>query len=372
MLKLIVHSFLLFVFAAFTWAAPLKIPILLCPYDTGDSTIIKRVSEGLDQRKIDYRILCHGRAGQIFKDHTKCVLLEGGDVQDRARPLSDQELAALREKFEPKSVLAGMASKGQAQILNTFQKRAAVFAIYDNFDPPSGKAFIQPFMDTIKAPTALMVPGGFLVEGFQSEGKGRFSQILVVGQPALSEWKDVFERLDRDALREKLGLDAAQKVILFAGGMDETYKDYFKVFVQAVKTLPDSRVFVTYHPKSTGDVERQIVAEEGASNILVSNDVKTNELAALADVLVCHQSSVCQQAFSVGVRCAYVAGPEYNNFLIEGRLVPRFAVVDALRTFLKDATGKPTQETLEQQRNLMKKAGIPQNPVDLILTHLLA
>jgi len=263
-----------------------------------------------------------------------------------------------------------MASAGQAQVLNAFPKSQQV-AIYDNFDPPEGKEFIQPFVKTVGPIHLYMVCAVFLVAPFQDLFKG--TPVEAVGQPALEEWRDVFESTDRTKLRKDLGLEMNQKVIVFAGGTDDTYKKNLDIFVRTVARHPHWKVFVTYHPKTDGSVERAAVKDANARNIKVSNDIKTNSLATIADVLVCHKSSVCQQAFSVGVSCVYVAGKEYHNFLTDQKLVIRVETEDQLEKYLtQKMLGQPKlwATRLKENQEIMTAAGIPSQASEGIVSRL--
>jgi hypothetical protein len=249
--------------------------------------------------------------------------------------------------------------------------KAKRVAIYDNFDAPAGKEFIQPFSENIGRINLYMVPAQFLVPDFKDMFSG--TAVEAVGQPALEEWKEVFEKTDRAQLRKELKLSATQKVIVFAGGVDDSYPQHLKMFVNVVARHPQWKVFITYHPKTTGKVERDIVKEANVSNIVVSNDIKTNVLATIADELVCHKSSVCQQAFSVGVPCVYLAGADYHNFLIDKGLVRRFDTEADLEDYLTKRMGEKTQPwttRLDQHQATMRKEGIPSHASSLIVRRL--
>ena len=361
---------MLFVFCLFFFSFCLSVPIdvLLVAYDTGDSNIIRQLAEKMEKESQSYSIVGFGRAKTIFKLHPKFQEIADGSVSDRSVLLSQKTICQLKKSFHPKVVFSGMASTGQAQILNAFPN-ARTYAVYDNFDSPQKKDFIQPFIKEVGPITGYMIPAGFLLKEFKNFLPAG-SAIFVVGQPALEDWASVFNNCDRVALRQSLKIRKTEKVILFAGGMDDTYAKYFDIFIQAVKQRPSWRVFVTYHPKSTGEVERRIVEKYKASNVFVSNDVKTNHLAIIADILVCHKSSVCQQAFSVGVRCGYVVGDDYSNFLIDQGLVPKFNnSIDLLR-FLDQEDAMPQRDRLTKQRIALDKSGVPTSATQNIV-HIL-
>jgi hypothetical protein len=346
------------------------IDVLLCAYDTGDSNMMSRLLPQLKKEKMTYVVAAFGRGADIFKDEKNLYKIKGGSLEDRAQMLPTREIESLQAELDPRVVLAGMASVGQAQMLNAFPKAKRV-AIYDNFDAPAGKEFIQPFLKTIGRVHLYMIPAEFLVPDFETLCKGAL--VEAVGQPALEEWQEVFEKTDRARLRKDLKLETSQKVIVFAGGMDDTYKHNLELFVRTVARHPHWKVFITYHPKTNGTLERGIVAGEKANNITVSNDIKTNVLATIADVLVCHKSSVCQQAFSVGVPCVYVAGRDYHNFLIGKGLVPRLETEDEIEehlTKIMTEKAKPWTTRLEENQQVMRETGIPPHASRVIVGRL--
>ncbi|UNM06161.1 MAG: hypothetical protein H6925_07035 [Holosporaceae bacterium] len=91
----------------------------------------------------------------------------------------------MKKSFHPKVVFSGMASTGQAQILNAFPN-ARTYAVYDNFDSPQKKDFIQPFIKEVGPITGYMIPAGFLLKEFKNFLPAG-SAIFVVGQPALED-----------------------------------------------------------------------------------------------------------------------------------------------------------------------------------------
>lgn len=134
------------------------IDVLLCPYDTGDSNIMRRVVSQLKQEGKSFTIAGFGRGSEVFGKEKEFFLLEGGSKENRKQVLPESSIKALQEKFKPKSVLSGMASVGQAQVLNAFKGRAKTIAVYDNFDGPKGKEFIQPFMQKVGEISMYMIP----------------------------------------------------------------------------------------------------------------------------------------------------------------------------------------------------------------------
>lgn len=351
------------------WAAK-PVDVLFCAYDTGDSNAISRILPRLKEENLTYSILAFGRGTDIFKDEKAFYKIKGGSLEDRAQLLPQSQIEDIQEQFQPKIVFSGMASVGQAQVLNAFPGSKRV-AFYDNFDAPEGKEFIQPFIGHIGQINLYMVPAQFLVPNFQRIFNG--IKVRAVGQPALEEWKDVFENTDRDQLKKDLKLETDQKVILFAGGVEKTYPHYLKIFVSVVARHPEWKIFITYHPKTDGEAEREAVKEFRASNTVVGNEFKTNILATIADQLVCHKSSVCQQAFSVGVSCSYVAGDDYHNFLIDQKLVDRLDTEADLEAYLVEKIKEqstPWKRRLTEHQAILSKAGIPSDASPQIVGQL--
>lgn len=322
--------------AVWSSAAPApKCEVLFVAYDMGDMNALKAVAGALEAKGKTPCFMAFGQARTKMLDDGRLVLKDmgEGEVSDwgRTRRLTDGDLERVKA-LSPKVVVVGMASALQAQLMNTASHKA--FAFYDNFDPivdafGKGKEYIQAFLDEaakLKHPFTYLVPSEATGESFDTDPRTKGTPRVSVGQPVLEEWDTLFETMDRDALRTRLDIAPDRRVIVFAGGYDDSYETYVTLFIDTMKEMVDSHnleVLITYHPKPGGTLERRLVEAAASPHIRVietedKGGVATNKLATIADVFMCHKSSLGPQAVSQNLAMLYVADPkEYSNLVIE-------------------------------------------------------
>ncbi len=336
-------------FQKVTMANPIEVDVLFCTYDISDSASLKRIMAEFDQLNVTYKVLAFGKSVDVFHERPEFIKLDLPDVTwDREKKLGQEHLNLIKKTLKPRMVIAGMASATQAQVLNLFKGDGAyTIAFYDNFDAPENKEYIQEFLKIIGPIDEYFLPSQTTLTGFQKMDATKQAKLSVLGQPALEDWEEIFAKTNRDELSFRLNVDKGDKVILFVGGYDDTYKEYCRLFVKAMKAFennPHIKIFVTYHPKTDGSLERGIIAEENATNIKVidKNGPSTAEVATIANVLVCHKSSVGVQALYVGLPVVYVVKKgELNNFAIKqglaGEVESEQDLVETLKRILTTA-----------------------------------
>ncbi|RZI46531.1 hypothetical protein [Candidatus Finniella inopinata] len=306
------------------------VDVLVCVYDMGDTGPLERVSAQLSQQKISYKVVAIGKAAEKLKGSDSIVSLTDMKPDEtitwpREKLLSEQTLKDLSTQYQPKVVVAGMAAACQAQLLNHFKKAqgASTIAFYDNFDPITTKEYVQPFLKEIGKIDTYLIPAQATLKSFQAHEKTKSSNLEVVGQPMLEEWDEIFKTTNREDLCKKIGLAPSDQVILFVGGYDDTYREYFSRFVQGTQKLAghkDLKFLVTYHPKTDGSLEKGVIAEQKATNIQVvdKGGPSSTQLATLAKILVCHKSGMGMQALYKGLSVLYVVQKgTYPNFALE-------------------------------------------------------
>lgn len=309
--------------------APSRCDVLLVAYDVADLNALKALASTLAHRNRQSCFFAVGQAAVQLDQDPRVVFKElglgGSQAWPRTRILDENDLAQLKI-LHPKVIVTGMASALQAQLLTLAEY---AYAYYDNFDSVEGKEYIQDFLDQTKrtgSPTAYWAPSQATADTFANDPRMQDVPMSVVGQPVLEEWETLFETIDRKALREKLSVEPGRRVILFAGGYDETYESYLSLFLESIKDLVEElnlEVLITYHPKPGGAIERQLVAEAKNPHIRVidgesQGGVATNKIATIADVFVCHKSSMGPQAISQGLPMLYVADPkDYKNIVLD-------------------------------------------------------
>lgn len=354
----------LFLFARNHFADVPQVDVLFCPYDMGDANAIKKLAQELEKEELVLKILPLGKAEEVFEKSPHLIKTNfPNTVSDREKILTSDQLAFIKNSIKPKIVIAGMASAIQAQVLNLFKKeKAYTVAFYDNFDSPEGKEYIQPFLKKINQIDEYFLPSQSTLSGFQSLDKTRHSKLSVLGQPVLEDWDEIFSNTNRDGLRKHLSMLPEDQLILFVGGYDDTYKEYFRLFVRAMKAFKDNHsitILVTYHPKTDGSLERSIVEEEKADNVKVvdKHGPSTAVVATVANVLCCHKSSVGVLALYVGLPVIYVAKKgELNNFAIKQGLALEIDNATELVTAIKRILS--TSNTNQTQT---KNIGIPKD-----------
>ena len=352
-----------------------SIDVLLCAYDMGDTVPLKSVIKQFDQQNISYRIVAIGKASEEFKDHSNRVRLDNLSEDElktwpRPQPFNEENLTQLQKEYQPKLVMVGMASAAQAQLANAFKsKGSCAIAFYDNFDPITSKEYVQPFLENVEKIDAYLIPAQATLESFQQHPKTKASKLEVVGQPVLESWDDIFAKTDRAALRQTLEVSEKDKVVLFVGGYDDTYCEHFTHFVDGAKNFlgrTDIKFFVTYHPKTEGELEKNIIQEKGVNNIKVIEKTgapSTTEIATLANVIVCHKSSVGMQALYKGIPVIYlVKKGDYTNFALDQGLAQQAESAQQFCGVLDQLLS-----TANQNRADVTKLGIPEKATQTIV-----
>ena len=331
-----------------------KCEVLFVAYDMGDMNALKAVAHALEAKGKAPCFLAFGQARTKMLDDAHLVLKDMGEGEvtawGRTRLLGEADLERVKT-LSPKVVVVGMASALQAQLMSTASHKA--FAFYDNFDPivdafGKGKEFVQAFLDEAKkfnGSFTYLVPSEATGESFDTDPRTKGAPRVSVGQPVLEEWDTLFDTMDRDALRTRLGIAPDRRVIVFAGGYDDTYEKYVTLFIETMKDMVDSHnleVLITYHPKPGGGLERRLVEEVASPHIRVietedKGGVATNKLATIADVFMCHKSSLGPQAISQKLAMLYVADPkEYSNLVIEKGLAQIAGTKEDVTTRLEE------------------------------------
>ena len=353
------------------------VDVLFCVYDLGDTLPLEKVMSKLEKEKVSYKVMAIGKASEKLKSSTHLVSIEGFKSEEtinwpRERLLSDQILKGLKKRYQPKVIIAGMAAAFQAQVLTYFKEQEAyTLAFYDNFDPVTTKEYVQPFLQQVGTIDTYLIPAQATLKSFQAHEKTKIANLEVVGQPVLEEWDEIFNTTDRAKLRKKIGLPDTAQVILFVGGYDSTYQEYFTRFVQGAKKLEgqkDVKFLVTYHPKTDGSLEKKIVTEQKATNIQIidKDGPSSTQLATLAKVLVCHKSGMGMQALYKGLLVMYVVKKDsYPNFALDQGLATQAETAEEVAETLKRLLA-----AVNKNRADVKNLGVPMNATSEIVAKI--
>lgn len=347
--------------------------VLFCVYDMGDLNPMKRVMKQLEKNGISYQIIAVGKASEVLKGSSTLVPLP--DIKEeqltawkREELIDKKVLDSITKDIKPQVVITGMAAAWQAQVLNYFADRKAyTIAFYDNFDPIDQKEYVQPFLKEVGKINMYMVPSEETLKSFKDHKSIKADQLFVSGQPVLEEWDETFKETDSKALRKDLGLTDDDQVILFVGGYDDTYEEYFTKFVQGAKKFKSEKNLkfsVTYHPKSGGKIEHKIIDQEKASNIKVVDKMSSVKLATLAKVFVCHKSGMGMHALYAGLPVIYVVKKDsYPNFAIDKGLAIQAETPEELEEALKRILSTANKNRAE----VVKSLGIPMDSTQLVV-----
>lgn len=304
-----------------------QLDVLFIAYDQGESNAFLQLEKPLQQRQINYRFLAFGRAGEIFRKHPYRLQANVQNQKllksDRTRELSSFELDKIVRPLRPGIVYTGMSSVIQAQLTNAFKDKGSyTIAYYDSFDPVGGMDFVQPFLNNSLPPNEYHIPSIATRSSFDDLPAFDQSLLTVSGSPALEAWDKIYQQTNTDVIRQDLYIDRNRPVVVFAGGYEPTYKAHLRVFVLAAKSMPFIQFLVTYHPKTDGSLEREVVKELAPSNVRVINKGRytTTALSKMAQVVVVHKSSIAPQALYKNKPVLYVAEPEFSNFLTQKKL----------------------------------------------------
>lgn len=329
---------------------------LFCLQNLGETNAMIPVLEKLPKK--DYKILALGKAAEKLKEHP-CMI------------------TSKKARLHPKVVVSGMASAEQAEILNQYPD-AFTIAYYDNFDPIVSedgtiKEYIRPFHKALKKVKSVIVPGMVHIDGAKKLSKFSESEIKALGQPSLEGWNKLYAETDTSLLRKKLGVRSGESVIVYAGGFDpvdeEQYKKDLTAFVQASSMLKDTKVFITYHPKTDGKIERDIVKEFGSANVRVvlkEEKLSTATLSTIADAIACFKSTIGAQAAYMGKPVLYVAS-HYTNFLINYGVALQASTIPEIKEVLENMLHGKGKKSPSFQEAL----GIPKNASDKIAQYLI-
>ncbi len=290
-------------------------------YDAGETKGLQPVFKELDKKSIDYAILAFSTALSLVEsqqpaksfDKNCGVVLSAERIHwSRTRKLSEKQIAKLKGCVRPKVIVTGVVSEVQAQVARSYKKEAFVAGFYDAFSPPeedtlvvrAGDSWDEIWIPTNKLSSSLL--------------KGH--RLRVVGQPSLEHWAQTTANVDPRKIYAKLELAATRPMVLYAGGYGRDYAEAFRLFVRATRAFPSLTFLLSLHPKVDGKLEKQILREEGAENIqVVPKTIDTKSVSVIAEVIVCHRSTVGVQALFMNKPVIYLDLPtgNYTNVAIQ-------------------------------------------------------
>lgn len=331
-------------------AKPLKTERLCVLFDAGETTVLLPILEKWDAEGKDFRVLVMGTAEtkvQPTKFGKKRVTLRDLGILDqidqkteRTKSLGIEALNKL-EAFKPKMVLVGTASRIQQQVLEKFSDAITV-AVVDNFNyDPTHESF-----DTVKKVQAaakhVLCPSQNVVELFVKDSKEHSAKHHVVGKPSLEVWRKEIEATDKNAVLQKLGLNAkGGRIITFIGGYGPGYDVVNPLFDEQIAQLQKEgyQTILQPHPK------------------MAPQKVTTQEALAVSDYVVGYNSSVILDAALIGKNAFFMIPDQapFSHFAINNG-IHKVKNIEEMVAYMKCGS-KP---------DICDKLVIPQNSVQRI------
>ena len=310
----------------------IKTDILFIAYDYGDAVAFKAVLPQLKLHNIHFQILAFGAAEQVFSDELHTIQLKTLLPQkqqaalvtkwktSRSELLPALMLKDITSQFTTHIVVTGMAHAIQAQLASQFSQTGShTIAFYDNFDVPQSQNYVKPWLNTVKGINEVFLPGDYLIDSFLKIASLSRSEITVTGNPALESWANSQEDTDKTKIINELSLSAKKPIAIYAMGYDKSASHWFNRFLDAAMDRPDIQVVVALHPKIRGQLDPLLASRiQKIKNIKISpQNITTEALTGIADLVVTHKSTVGVKAAYVGVPVLYLADETYTNILID-------------------------------------------------------
>ena len=197
--------------------------------------------------------------------------------------------------------------------------------------------------------------------------------VCIVGHPALEKWVSEVGHTDKMSLFQKLGFkEQPKRTVTIIGGYGDQYEKAFRLMMQCIELasiqLP-LQVIIQPHPKTPdAKFERSEIARSRLRNILVTKpeqNISTIQAVALADTVLCYNSTVGFQALGCGKNVLFVIPKDdlYTNLAIDLHIAKK---VSSVPEFMKEIT----QPLDAEATDLFNVLGIPQDCLKTMLTEL--
>lgn len=348
------NKFLFFFFAYISLNAA---DILLVLQDAGETQALLPVIEHLEKADQDYVILAGGVAAEQLAGRQHVIHFSDLGVSEkidktwkRDQKISLESLQRITSAIQPKKVISGVAFELHGQILESFAEQGSkTFAYWDNINASGTDPYFYTAQKVAQITQTLLVPS----ENF----KTYYPFAKCVGQPSFEKWQETLSHLSKPSLPYL----HSGKTVVWVGGYGKEYEEAFLLFLEAAKEMNGYNILVSFHPKMGGVFEREKIKD---SRIHLLTEISTLEAVALADVVICHQSTVGVQAALAGKPVLYLIPPSqtYTNPVIEKRLVPCLQSKQALLYALENL--QPTS------KDFFEAMQIPRHSAELIFNEI--
>jgi len=335
--------------------------------DAGETNALLPVIDKYAQNNENFLILTGGQATETIgqkitlKDKTLSFAQLGISEQmdktwKRDDKLSEASLKKIEAEIEAKYVVTGVAFEFHGQLLEAFKARKSeTFAYWDNINFEGTDPYFQTAKKVAKIADHLLVPSKIF--------KNIYPQAEVVGQPSYELWKQQLSGIQPSAVAAKLPFSVKSPVVVFIGGYGHDYDEALRQFLSFARDLKGYTILMTFHPKMEGKVEKEELKKHPLPHVHLiepSWHISTMEAIAIADHVICHQSTVGINAAVSGKDVIYLvpSNQTYTNPLIE-RGGAR--AVSTLQELMASLTAKRTSD-----KDPFSTLKVPQGSVDLI------
>ncbi len=290
--------------------------VLFYLQDAGETNALLPIAERLIEEGVDVEILVGGVAQSIVKGKGASISTFGITVDPswtRSHQLPDEVIQTIVTHYQPKVFISGVAFALEGQLYDAFQSRGAhTIAFWDNFSGDGEDLYFSIAHQVQEKAKALWVPTAQVAFAMAPR-----ESVTVVGHPSLQKWANEAQAIDKLDIRQRLDLDADERVAVFVGGYGPLYEEAFKLFLDFTQHAENLTILIQPHPKFAGAFELAELANDPKIRVL-KNEVSTIEAVAMADFVFCHQSTVGFQAQFIGKPVTY--------FIPAGQQAPSFAL----------------------------------------------
>jgi hypothetical protein len=349
--------------------------LLFVGFDAGETQIWIQVLNHWEQAP-DHAVLTMGTASKIARESGLSDLIDVADLgvdcppHQRLRELSVKDLKKI-SSLAPSILVTGMYSTPQRQIAELFARQgSAIIAVWDNFStydklPPELTANVERI---VQVADVILVPSSEIVDDLNT--RYSMSRAIAFGHPTLDQWREKIAQVDLIAAWEKTGFQENLPIITYISGYEEKgnhYNESFSLFAQSLIALKKPiQLIVQLHPRSDGSFEKamleQLAAEYPDFPPFIISDGKvlsTFEAIALADLGVCHRSTVAIQALFSGKRCMHidVPGTPFSHFAIQNGLMAQCLSNEEATKYIEEQGSAPIDiDALYEQAGILPQS----------------
>lgn len=356
-------------------------------HDAGETKALAPVMRALDTYRVNYSILADSTAKSLLIGNPHVVLLpQEINALSKVNPLSAAWAhIKLNQALNSTVTIVGLASEFQKNWAHFFQKLGKrVIGYYDGFNYNLRQNRADAFKGCL---SELITPSRDTASFFRQ----RFANIPVIalGQPVLDREIDLPTQSQTQWLKQQFGINPQKVTALFVGGYGPGYAEAFSLFCETVKRQGNLNALVSVHPKTDGELERQIIRRYGLENSirLIPKAIDTLQVLPLSDLVMAQQSTMAIQALLQGKKVALLGqvGTTFQNDefnpITHYKLAPRCTTLNEINAWLQWAMPQQVQSARfnssinsAKLTNLYQLLGIPQqatrNIVQFLLTKL--